>query len=175
MKEQTAANTAGGPEIFKFAPGDPFLELAEEIEGLVARRAHELFEARGCVHGFDREDWRRAQEEIVVNVPVDVIETETEIIVRGDVPGLGENDLEVRVAPRALCITGKRQAASNQEGEQTVYSERRSDQVFRVLELPSEIDPDRAGATLENGILEIKLLKVGTGKRIPVRARAASA
>jgi HSP20 family molecular chaperone IbpA len=65
--------------------------------------------------------------------------------------------------------------ASNQEGEQTVYSERRSNQIFRALDLPSEIDPDKAGATLENGILEIRLLKVGTGKRIPIRARAASA
>jgi HSP20 family protein len=174
MKE-TPADMVGGPEIFKLAPGDPFLELAEEIEGLVARRAYELFEARGCAHGFDREDWRRALSEIVVNVPVDVIDAETELIVRADVPGLSENDLEVRVSPRALCITGKREVISSEEGKQTVYSERRSDQVFRVLDLPSEIDPDRAAATLENGILEIKLLKVGTGKRIPVRARAASA
>jgi len=175
MREQTATDMVGGLEIFKFAPGDPFFELGDQIEGLIARRAYELFEARGFAHGFDREDWLRAQSEIVVNVPVDVIETETEIIVRADVPGLSENDLEVRVAPRALCITGKREVASKQEGEQTVYSERRSNQIFRALDLPSEIDPDRAGATLENGILEIKLLKVGTGKRIPVRARAASA
>jgi HSP20 family molecular chaperone IbpA len=173
MKDQTATGLVGGLEISKLAPGDPF--LAEEIEGLVARRAYELFEARGCAHGFDREDWRRAQSEIVVNIPVDVIDTETEIVVCADVPGLSGNNLDVRVAPRAVCITRKRQVASNQEGKQTVYSERRSDLVFRVLDLPSEIDPDSAGATLENGMLEIKLLKVGTGKGIPVRARAASA
>ena len=65
-----------------------------------------------------------------MNVPVDVVDAETEIIVRADVPGLSENDLEVRVSPRALCITGKREVASSQEGKQTVYSERRSDQVF---------------------------------------------
>ena len=42
MKE-TPADMVGGPEIFKLAAGDPYLELAEEIEGLVARRAYELF------------------------------------------------------------------------------------------------------------------------------------
>ncbi len=175
MNEKAATDMVGRPEIFKLAPGDPFLELAEEIERLVARRAYELFEARGCAHGFDREDWLRAHSEILVNVPLDVTETETGLIVRADVPGLGENDVEVLVAPRALCIIGKRQATSNEEGKQTVYSERRANQIFRALDLPAEIDPDRAGATLENGILEIKLNKVGTGKRIPVRARAASA
>lgn len=175
MKDQTATDIVGGPKIFKVAPGDPFRELSEEIEGLIARRAYELFEARGCTHGFNREDWLRAQSEIVVNVPLDVIETEAEIIVRADVPGLRENELEVRVTPRALCITGKREVASNQEEEQAVYSERRARQILRALDLPSEIDPDRAGATLGNGVLEIKLLKVGTGKKIPVLARAASA
>ena len=67
-----------------------------------------------------------------------------------------------------MCITGKRQEA-------TVYSERRSNQIFRVLDLPSQIDPDRVNATLSDGVLEIKLLKVGMDKKIPVLAKAAAA
>jgi HSP20 family molecular chaperone IbpA len=43
------------------------------------------------------------------------------------------------------------------------------------LDLPSQIDPDRVNATLSDGILEIKLLKVGMGKKIPVLAKAAAA
>lgn len=175
MKEETATATVRRPEIFKVAPGDAFFEIADEIEDLIARRAYELFACRGFAHGYDREDWIRAQSEIVVDVPVDVAETEKEITVRADVPGLNANDLEVRVAPRALCITGQRPTAPVQEGETTVYSERRSNRIFRALDLPCEIDPDKADATLENGLLEIKLLKVGTGKKIPVRAKAASA
>lgn len=174
MEERDAADVAGGSETLKSAPRDPFLELAEEIQALIALRAYELFESRGFAHGYDREDWLRAQSEIVLHVPVDVTETETEVTVRADVPGLSENDLEVRVMPRALCLTGKRHIAANL-AEQTVYSERRADRIFRALDLPSEVDPDTADATLENGILEIKLLKVGTGKKIPVRTRAASA
>jgi HSP20 family molecular chaperone IbpA len=41
--------------------------------------------------------------------------------------------------------------------------------------LPSEIDPDKVKATVSDGILEIQLLKVGLGKKVPVLAKAASA
>jgi HSP20 family molecular chaperone IbpA len=44
-----------------------------------------------------------------------------------------------------------------------------------VLDLPSEIDPDRVNATVRDGLLELKLSKVGLGKKVPVLARAAAA
>ena len=112
---------------------------------------------------------------MLLNVPVDLTETETELTIRANVPGFSEKDLEVRLAPRSVCITGKREEVSEQTEEKTVYSERRSNRIFRVLNLPSEIDPDRVSATVSEGILEIKLLKVGLGKKVPVVANAASA
>jgi type II secretory pathway predicted ATPase ExeA/HSP20 family molecular chaperone IbpA len=159
----------------KLFAGDPFFELAQEINDLIACRAYELFESKGFVHGHDCGDWLRAESEILLNVPVDVTETETELTVRADVPGFGEKNLEVRVAPRSLCITGKRQEASEQKEGKTVYSERRSQHIFRVLDLPSEIDPDRVHATVRDGLLELKLSKAGLGKKVPVLARAATA
>jgi type II secretory pathway predicted ATPase ExeA/HSP20 family molecular chaperone IbpA len=159
----------------RLSPDDPFFELAQEINDLIARRAYELFESTGFTHGHAREDWLRAESEILLNVSVDVKETETELTVRADVPGFGERDLEVRVAPRSLCITGKRQESSDQKEGKNVYSERRATQIFRVLELPSQIDPDRMNATVSDGILDIKLSKVGLGTKVPVRAKAAAA
>jgi len=175
MGSQAATALARAPEFLTLIAGDPFLERAREINELIARRAHELFESRGFAHGHDREDWLTAMSEILLNVPVDITETETELTIHADVPGFSEQSLEVRVAPHSMCITGKRQEASEQKEGETVYSERRSNQIFRVLDLPSQIDPDRVNATLSNGILEIKLLKVGMGKKIPVLAKAAAA
>jgi HSP20 family molecular chaperone IbpA len=43
------------------------------------------------------------------------------------------------------------------------------------LDLPSQIDRDSVNATLGDGILEIRLLKIGMGKKIPVIAKAAAA
>ena len=41
----------------------------ESLEGEIARRAYELYEARGYVDGFDIEDWLQAEEEIVGSTP----------------------------------------------------------------------------------------------------------
>jgi HSP20 family protein len=98
------------------------------------------------------------------------------VTIRVDVPGFSENDLEVRIAPRRLYITGQRPEASEQQEGKTVYSERRSGRIFGVLDLPSQIDPDLTEATLAEGVLEITLLKAAEmGKKVPVLAKAARA
>ena len=155
-------------------PDGPF-ELAQEINDLIASRAYELFESSGFTHGHAREDWLRAESEILLRVPVDVTETETELTVRADVPGFGDKDLEVRIGPRSLCILGRRQGTSDQKEGKTVYSERRSKQIFRMLDLASEIDPDGVHATVSDGLLEIKVSKAGLGEKVGVAVRAATA
>jgi type II secretory pathway predicted ATPase ExeA/HSP20 family molecular chaperone IbpA len=156
-------------------PDGPTFELAQEINDLIASRAYELFESSGFTHGHAREDWVRAESEILLKVPVDVTETETELTVRADVPGFGDKDLEVRIARRSLCILGRRRETSDQKEGKTVYSERRSKQIFRMLDLPSEIDPDGLHATVSDGLLEIKVAKVGLGENVRVVVRAATA
>jgi type II secretory pathway predicted ATPase ExeA/HSP20 family molecular chaperone IbpA len=154
--------------------GDPFIEPAQEINDLIARRASEFFESSGFTHGHAHEDWLRAESEILLQASVDVTETQTGFIIRADVPGFGEKDLEVRVAPRSLCITGKRQESSDQKEGTTIYSERPSTHIFRVVHLPAEIDPDTVNATALDGLLKIKLLKVGLSKKVFL-AKAATA
>ena len=164
-----------GPEITALNPGDAFFDLAQGFNELISRRAYELFQLRGCVDGYDREDWQQALSEILMNVSVDIKESEGGLTVRADVPGFSDKEIEVRVSPRSVCITGVRQAASEQSDEKTVVAERRSNQVFRALELPAEVDPDSTTATLSDGVLEIKLMKVGQGKKVPITAKAATA
>ncbi len=175
MKNETPRQLVRTPEIHSAFAGDPFIEPAQEINDLIARRAYELFESSGFTHGHAHEDWLRAESEILLQTPVDVTETETGFTIRADVPGFREKDLEVRAAPRSLCITGKRQESSDQKEGTTIYSERHTKQLFRVVGLPAEIDPDRVNATVSDGLLEIKLLKVGLGKKVPVLAKAATA
>jgi len=175
MRVETESRRFLAPESPTLNPGDAFFELSQEFRDLISRRAYELFELRGSVDGSDREDWLQAESEILLNVPVDVVETETGLTILASVPGFAEKELEVRVAPRSVCITGKREEVSEQSDEKGVYAERRSSQIFRTLELPSEIDPERVKATASDGVLEIQLLKVGLSKKVPVLAKAASA
>ena len=172
---ETATELLLTPEVFKLFAGDPLFERVQEIKELIARRAYELSEARGFSHGHELEDWLRAQSEILRGGPVDIRETETELTICAEVPGFRERDLEVRVEPRRLFISGKRQEAPERRQGKTVYSERQANQIFFFLDLPAPIDPDKVNATLSDGVLEVKLLKTEAGKKIPVRTKAASA
>jgi HSP20 family protein len=175
MPEETATAVARASDIFSLNAGDPFFELAQEMNERISRRASELFEARGSLHGHDREDWLQAESEFLRSVPVDVLETETEVTIRADVPGFNEKNLEVRVTPRSVCVLGKREEATEQKDGNLIYSERRATQLFRVVSLSSDIDPEKVNASLADGVLEIKLLKVGTGKKVVVLGKAATA
>jgi HSP20 family molecular chaperone IbpA len=169
-------------ETDQFAPADelepglsedePFLDLEQVINGVIAGRAYELYERRGSAHGNDAGDWYQAATEILLDVPVEITESETQFTIRAEVPEFTEEDLEIRVVPRSLCITGKKLVGSERSPDP---SERRPYRIFQVLELPSEIDPSSAEAFVSRGSLEIKLGKVGFRKVVPVRAKAASA
>jgi HSP20 family protein len=175
MPEEIPTQVARFSDTFSLSTGDPFFELAQEMNERIGRRALELFEARGFAHGHDREDWLQAESEFLRSVPVDVLETETELTIRADVPGFNEKNLEVRVTPRSVCILGKREEAAEQKDGNLIYSERRASQIFRVVSLSSDIDPEKVNASLADGVLEIKLMKVGTGKKVVVLGKAATA
>jgi len=175
MENPITAQPVRLPELLNLAVNDPFLERVQEINELITRRAYELFAASGFAHGHDLDHWLRAESEILHTAPLDVTETETELTVRADVPGFAEKDLELRVEPRCLFITGKRQEGSEQAKGETVYSERHFSRIFRVLDLPANVDPRQVKATLSDGILEVTLPKAEAGTKIPVLAKAASA
>ncbi len=174
MGDQGVAGLVRTPEIPEFRAGDPFFERAQEINDLITRRAYELFEARGLTHGLDRDDWLRAESEILLRAPVEVTETEAQFTVRADVSGFADKDVEVRVAPRSLCITAKRREAWEQKEGTTIHSERRASQIFRVLELPSQVDPYQVNARVTDGLLEVTLAKVGMGQEVTVLTKAAA-
>jgi HSP20 family molecular chaperone IbpA len=175
MRVETDLQRFLAPENRTLSPGDAFFELSQEFTDLISRRAYDLYLLRGCVDGHDREDWLQASSEILLNVPVEILETDTGLRIRAVVPGFTEKEIEVRVAPRSLCITGKREEVSEQSDGKAVQAEVRSSQIFRALDLPCEIDSDRIDATVSDGILEINLLKVGLGRKVPVLAKAATA
>src|SRR5579863_6903036 len=170
---KVAEEFAAAPELEpSLSEEEPFHDLEEEINNLIAARAYEIYESRGAAHGDDFADWYQAATEILQEVPMEITESETQFTVYAEVPGFTESDLEVRVVPRSVCITGKKPAWWE---ENPVNFERRPYRIFQVLDLPSEIDPSGVEALVSRGMLEIKLPKVGFRKVVPVRAKAASA
>ena len=155
-------------------PASSVLKKMEDLHDAIARRAYDLFTSRGFSHGHDRADWFLAESEFLEQVPLEISETEKELKVTAALPGFTEKDIEVRVEPRRLFISGHREERSEDKKKgEVVYSERRSDQVCRAIDLPAEVDPDKVKTTLSNGELEITLPKKEVDKKLMIEEKAA--
>jgi HSP20 family protein len=139
----------------------------------IARRAYEIFEANGRQFGRDLEDWFRAERELLHPVNVEIRESDDMLTVRAEVPGFEAKDLEISVEPNRLTLAGKREWTKEEEKEKVLFSERRTNQLFRSIELPNEIIPENVTATLKDGILELKMPKSTTARKIRIEAKAA--
>ncbi|HVB33889.1 MAG TPA: Hsp20 family protein [Patescibacteria group bacterium] len=139
----------------------------------IARRAYDIFESNGRQFGLDMEDWFRAERELLHPLHLEITESDNAVTVRAEVPGFEVKDLEVGIEGRQLTIAGKRESASEQEKEKVLYSERRSNQLFRRIELPTEVDAEKTAATLKGGVLELKLPKIAPTKKVRIEPKAA--
>lgn len=90
-------------------------------------------------------------------------------VVRAELPGFEEKDLDVQLHDNVLTIRAEEQ---QEEG-----GERRSRSFHRTVTLPSGTDPDKVTATYRNGVLELHVPKTeqAKGRRIPVQGQQALA
>ena len=157
--------------------GNPVLTMPEtitaidhnvqEIYNQVAQRAYELFQQRGYAHGHHHADWLRAEMELFQPAPVQIDEEDDKFVLRAEVPGFRPGQIDVRVEPTRVLIRGNAEENEKQKARgQTIYSEVRSTQLFRVLNLPMEVNAEKAHASLADGILQVVLPKAMSKKAI---------
>ena len=98
-----------------------------QISAAIARRAYELFEARGSEHGHDCEDWFRAESELLTPIPATVVDTDGGFTVRAELPGFTGKDVEVLAEPRRLIIRARKQETVGTREGRTVLQGKMSD------------------------------------------------
>lgn len=103
---------------------------------------------------------------------VDMIDHADEIILRADVPGLDEKDLEVTVHDGTVTIRGERKEEKEEKKEDYYCSERSYGAFARTLSLPTSVEADKVKATFKKGVLEVHLPKAkeAKGKKIEIKA-----
>jgi len=104
---------------------------------------------------------------------IDVFERDDGFVVRAELPGMKEKDIDVSVAGNRLIIRGERRAESEVDKEDYYYSERSYGSFSRSIDIPSDVDAKKIEANYEDGVLEIDLPKTpGTKpKKVAVSAR----
>lgn len=150
------------------------VDRMEKIYDVVARRAFEIFDGNGRWDGRDLADWLQAESELLHPLHLAVSETEDALNVKAEVPGFTAKELDIQVEGNRLTISGKHESKEESTKGKTIYSERCSQEVFRSIELPAEVDASKVNATLKDGILSIELPKAAPAKKVSVEAKAAS-
>jgi HSP20 family protein len=107
---------------------------------------------------------------------MEVTETDKELVISAELPGLERKDVDISLDDNVLTIRGeKKSETSPDDKNKNVHVSERSYGVFyRVLELPSGIDPSSVQATMSKGVLKITIPKPARAqpKKIEVKEAA---
>ena len=96
----------------------------------------------------------------------EVKETADKFVVRADLPGVEEKDIDVSVHNGVLSVSGHRAAEDRKEGESFYVYERQYGSFSRSFSLPDSADADKVEARLDNGVLT-----VGIAKKVAAKPR----
>lgn len=95
---------------------------------------------------------------------VDMIDRTEELLVRADLPGLEQKDVEVSVEDGMLTIRGERKEEKEAKEGDYYCCERWAGAFARTVALPAGIDTDKVKAAFRNGVLEVHLPKTKEAK-----------
>jgi len=96
---------------------------------------------------------------------VDVYQTDDEVVVKAEMPGLAKEDIEVSLSDSTLTLKGEKKREEKVEDEHYTRSERSFGMISRAVELPCEVEPGRATAKMTNGVLEVHVPKTEAEKQ----------
>ena len=131
---------------------DPIREL-DSLQGDMNRLFDRFFEGRAA-NGTGRR-W---------NPAMDLVETDDHLLLRGDLPGMTEDDIEIEVKDSVLTVSGERKAENEERGEGYHRVERAFGSFSRSLTLPQGVDADKVEANFDKGVLEVRIPKPAEAK-----------
>lgn len=115
---------------------------------------------------------QRGEEELELgqwSPAVDIYETGEKIVLRADLPGLEQSEIEVRVDDNTLTLRGDRKAPTDVKAEDFHRAERPHGPFLRSFSLPQNVDQGGIRASHKNGVLEIVLPRKREAKATSIR------
>ncbi len=96
--------------------------------------------------------------------PVDIYEDEHKIVLKLEVPGLKESDLDIQLENNVLTIRGERKFEKEEKEENFHRIERRYGSFFRSFTIPNTVNPESVKAAYDAGVLRLELEKRAEAK-----------
>jgi HSP20 family protein len=105
---------------------------------------------------------------------VDIYEDPKKVVLKLEVPGIEEEDLDVRVENNTLTVKGERKFEKEEKEENFHRIERRYGTFYRSFTLPSTIDSEHIHANYTNGILKLELNKKAEAQPKQIKVNVAA-
>lgn len=167
-REETASKSPS-----QAAPRHLFENLRHQVDQLFEDFSPSALHLPFARRAFDVEPfWRR--DLIGPGMPaVDITEQDKSFEITAELPGLDENNIEIKLSNGNLIIKGEKREESEEKKKGYYLSERHYGSFERIFHLPKGIDPDQIAAHFSKGVLTISLPKkpeaVKPEKVIPVK------
>ncbi|MDR7531984.1 MAG: Hsp20/alpha crystallin family protein [Armatimonadota bacterium] len=117
---------------------------------------------------------RRAMVPTVWEPAVECYETDTDVVVKAELPGIDPKHVEVTVTPEGLSLKGEAKAEEEQKGRNYYRRELRYGAFQRLIPLPADVKSEEAKATFRHGILEVRVPKSERARPKTVKVEVAS-
>lgn len=158
------------------AEGDRSSPVFEEFDRLADKirlEAYKLFAHRGAGEGHALDDWLTAERKVCWP-SAELAENDGKYTLKVALAGFEPNEIDVTATPSEILIKAghEHRESGGDENEQLRWSEFRSDDVMRRVELPSAVETDKLSASLKNGLLEITAPKAKAKAKAKTKAKA---
>ena len=106
--------------------------------------------------------------------PVDIYETENELVIKADLPDLEEKDIDVRVENNSLTIRGERKFEKDINEDNYLRVERAYGSFTRTFSLPNTVSSENIRAEYRNGVLTLHMAKLEESKPKQIKISVAA-
>lgn len=158
----------------------PIFAEFEKVTDRIRQRAYDFFRQHDFGDGHDLEDWLKAEREVCWPA-AELAEDEKEFTLKMALAGFDTDNITVTANPRTLIIKAAQESEESSEEDEDEdesrlhWSEFRSEDVYRQVELPDEVDVNKIKASFKRGILTIEAPKAAAKKRAAKKIEISSA
>jgi HSP20 family protein len=136
----------------------PLVRRAEDALDAMRREIDQLFERFG--DGFSRPQALSANRSLLLVAPdVDVRETDKELVIDVELPGVSEKDISVAIQNGMLVLKGEKKDSREEKNDNYYLMERTFGSFERTFKLPPSVDETKIEANFKNGILNVSIKK----------------
>lgn len=99
----------------------------------------------------------------------DIVETDKEVIVTAEIPGVEKSDIKINATEDRIEISAETKREAKEEKKGYLRKERSYERFYRASSLPAAVDASKAKASYKNGVLEVTLPKTEATKKTSVK------